>query len=89
MDLTKKNIFEWFKKVREEPVRDNYKELLLNIEQALNSLNPESRVKYEIETKIQMEANREYTVLELKHETWKYPIELYFFKGECFKVVGY
>lgn len=102
MKLTKKEILAWFKMVRQQPVRDNYVEILLNIEQELNVLFPEERIKYDIQTIIKAEtdtgkgytvaeagAGKGYTVLRINHAKWKHPLELYFFKGECFKIAGY
>jgi len=108
MELTKKEILAWFKIIRQQPVRDNYTEILLNIEQALNTLSPEERIKYDIQTIIKTEtidssstsspisssistslASREYTVLQINHTKWQHAVELYFFKGECFKITGY
>jgi len=89
MKLTKKEILAWFRMVRQQSVRDNYVEILLNIEQEMNILSPEERIRYDIQTTIETDADKKYTVLLINYTKWQYAIKLYFFKGECFKIAGY
>jgi len=73
---TKKDILRWWEELGQKVENNDWKEFAAKID-----------LPYEIEH-ASNDKNQAHKI-KITSERWKYPLRLYFFKNECYRIVGF